>query len=95
MEIADAAIGAAGVDAFRKQLGVYAELLEAGNLLLLGGQPGQVRMVQHEVERQQPSPGNLNRGLPAVTDVGNSQFAVDGLAEDPANPPVVGDFFGR
>ena len=46
-------------------------------------------MVQHEVERQQPSPGNLNGSLSAVTDVGKAQLAVDGLAEDPVDPAAV------
>ena len=46
-------------------------------------------MVQHEVERQEPPPGDFNGRLPAVTDVGNSQLAVDGLAEDAANMAAV------
>ena len=37
VEIPDAAIGAAGVDSFRKQVGVYSELLEASDFFLLGG----------------------------------------------------------
>ena len=52
-------------------------------------------MVQHEVERQQPPSDDLNGGLPAVTDVGNVQGAVEGLAEDSANAPAVGDYFFR
>ena len=91
VEIADPAIGPPVVDSFRQQLGVDPELLEAGDLLLLGGQPGQVRMVQHEVERQEPPAGNLDRRLPAVTDVGDSQLAVDGLAEDAADMAAVND----
>ena len=34
----------------RKQLGVGPELLEASNLPLFGGQPGQVRMVEPSVD---------------------------------------------
>ena len=52
-------------------------------------------MVQHEVERQEPSPGDLNGCLPAVADVGKAQLTVDGLAEDAADSAGIGDFFGR
>ena len=85
VEIADAAMGAPVVDSFRQQLGVDPELGEAGDLLLLGGQPGQVRMVQHEVERQEPPAHNFNGSLPAVADIVKAQFPVDGLAEDPVD----------
>ena len=85
VEIADAAIGAAVVDSFRQQLGVDPKLLEAGDLLLLGGQPGQVRMVQHAVERQEPPAHDFNGSLPAVADIVKAQLAVDGLAEDPVD----------
>ena len=37
VEIPDAAIGAAGVDSFRQQIGVDPELGEACDLFLLGG----------------------------------------------------------
>ena len=40
VEVPDSAIGPSVVDAFRKQLGVGPELLEASNLPLFDGQPG-------------------------------------------------------
>ena len=46
-------------------------------------------MVQHEVERQEPPAHDFNGRLPAVADVGKTQFAVDGLAEDPVDSPRV------
>ena len=48
-------------------------------------------MIEYEVKRQQSSPGDFKRGLPAVTDEGDLQFPVDLLAEDAANPAAVGD----
>ena len=93
VEIPDPPVCAAGIDAFWKQTRIDPELLEAGDFLLLGGQPGQVRMVHHEVERQQPPTGNLDRGFPAVTDIGDSELSVDGLAVDAVNQPPIGDLF--
>ena len=46
-------------------------------------------MVHDEVERQEPPAHDLNGSLPAVADVGESQIAVDGLAEDPVDSPGV------
>ena len=52
-------------------------------------------MIEHEIERQQPPPGDFQRGRPAVTDGGDLQLPVDLLAEDPADPAAVGDGLRR
>ena len=46
-------------------------------------------MVQHEVERQEAPPHDINGRLPAVADIGKAQLAVDCLAEDPVDSPGV------
>ena len=52
-------------------------------------------MIEHEIERQQSPPGDFQRGLPAVADVGDLQLPVDLLAKDPADPAAVGDGLRR
>ena len=92
-EIMDQPLGMAGVDPAGQQIALDPEPLEAGDLLLLGRQPGQLQMVQHEVERQQSPPDYFKRGLPAVTDVGDLQHFVDLLAKDATDEPAVDDSF--
>ena len=89
----DQSLGMAGVGPAGQQVSLDPELLKAGDLLLFGRQPGQLQMIQHEVERQQSPPGGFERGLPAVTGVGDLQIPVDLFAEDATNEPAISDSF--
>lgn len=86
-------LGMAGVDPAGQQVSLDPEMLEAGDLLLFGRQPGQLQVIQHEVERQQSPPGDFRRGLPAVTGAGDLQLSVDLLADDAADEPAISDSF--
>ncbi len=94
-EIADLPLGMAGVDPAGQHEWLDPELLKASELLLLGPQPTQLRMIEHEIERQQSPPGDFQRGRPAVADGGDLQLPVDLRAEDAANAAAVGDGLRR
>ena len=57
--------------------------LQNQNLLGFGGEPFQLRVVDHVIKRQEPPEIDGRVGDPAVPDVGNPQFPVDALVGDP------------
>ena len=76
-EILDPPPGAAGIDPSGQQARSDPELLEAGDLLLLGPQPGHLLIIEHDIKRKQAPPGDFRRSLPAVTQVRDLQQPVD------------------
>ena len=87
-EILDPPPGAAGIDPAGQQVRSDPELLEAGDLLLLGPQPGHLRMIEHDIKRKQAPPCYFRRGLPGVTQVGDLQEPVDLSGEKVADAPA-------
>ena len=72
-EILDPPPGAANIDPARQQVRFDPELLEAVHLLLLGSQPGHLRMIEHGIKGKQAPPGDFRGSLPAVTQVVDRQ----------------------
>ena len=62
-----------------------AERLERAHLLRLGREPGQARMLDHVVEREQAAHDHLGRGDPAMADVLGTERPVDPARADPAD----------
>ena len=87
-EILDPPPGAAGIDPAGQQFRSDPELLEAGDLLLLGPQLGHLRMIEHDIKRKQAPPGDFRWSLPAVTQVRNLQLPVDLSGEKVADVPT-------
>ena len=88
-EILDPPPGLAGMDPAGQQVRSDPELLEAGDLLLLGPQPGHLLMIERDIKRKQAPPGDFRRGLPAVTQVRDLQQPVDLYGKKVADVPAV------
>ena len=84
-EVPPHAPGRAPVDPDGQQGAVDAERLERVHLLRLGREPGQARMLDHVVEREQAANDHLGRGDPAVADFFGTERPVDAARADPAD----------
>ena len=67
------------------------ELPAVADFLLPGGKPGQLGMLEHIVERQQPPQEHVLAGRPAVAHVGDADRLVEPAAADPDQPGFAAD----
>ena len=82
-------LGQEGIEAL-----LDAESLERGDLLVLGREPRQIRVLDHVVEREAAAHQHLGRGGPAVANVLGAERAVDPPCADPADPPALNRLLG-
>ena len=85
----------APVHAHGQEFAIQPKRLERTDLLGLGREPRQVRVLDHVVEREQAPHQHLGRGDPAVADVLGPERPVDCAPADPADFPAVEGVFGR
>ena len=86
VEVAPRAPRGPSVDALRKGGRLDPELREAGHLLLLGGEPGEVGTLHHEVEGEE-APGDDAFGAePSMADVLDAERPVQATSENVAQP---------
>jgi len=90
-EVAAGVAGGTPVDSNGEEGALDSERLERGDLLVLGRQPRQVRVLDHVVEREQAAHQHLGRSVPPMPDVFGSERPVDAAREDPAHPPDAPD----
>ena len=81
--------GRPGIEPPRQAVLPDVEMFAEPNLLGFGGEPFQLRVVDHVIERQEPPEIDGRVGDPAVPDVGHPQFLVDALVGDPTGPRAV------
>ena len=93
-EVAACASGGSPVDPDRQESALDAERLERGDLLVLGREPRQIRVLDHVVEREAAAHQHLGRGGPAVANVLGAERAVDPPCADPADPPALNRLLG-
>ena len=94
-EVAPRAARRATVDPDGHERAVDAERLERAHLLRLGREPGQARMLDHVVEREQAANDHLGRGDPAVADVLGTERPVDPARAGPADPQAPDRLLGH
>ncbi len=87
-EVAACASGGSPVDPDRQESALDAERLERADLLVLGRQPRQIRVLDHMVEREEAAHQHFLGGGPAVANVLGAERAVGPPGEDPADPPA-------
>ena len=74
------------VDTLRKGGPRDPQLREAGHLLLFGGEPGELRVLYHEVEGEEPPEDDALGAVTPVADVLDSEGPVQAASEDVAQP---------
>ena len=84
-KVAPSRTGGTPVNPDWQQLALDPEGLERGDLLGFGREPGQTRVLDHVVEREQAPHEHLWRGVAAVADVLGSERPVDPPGEDAAH----------
>ena len=70
-----------------QRCGFDPERLERSDLLVLRGKPGQTRVLDHIVEREQAPHEHAGRRRAAVADVLGSERAIEAPCVDPASTP--------
>ena len=81
--------GRSGIEPPRQAVLPDVEMFAEPNLLGFGGEPFELRVVDHVIERQEPPEIDGRIGDPAVPNVGNPQFPIDALVGDPTGPRAV------
>ena len=90
-EVAAGVPGRSSIDSLGQEPAFDAERLEGADLLRLGREPGQARMFEHVVEREQAPHEDLRGGDLAAADVPGAERTIDPSPVDPAHAADAGD----